>query len=65
MKHLLNKQGMGNGSTPTKLFCDNQSNIKLVKNLVMHAMTMHIETEHHYIIERTQVSDLATYIPTR
>lgn len=35
MKHLLNKQGMGTGSTPNELFCDNQGYIKLVKNLVM------------------------------
>jgi hypothetical protein len=37
MKHLLNKQGMGNGSSLTELFCDNQSNTKPV----MHAMTCH------------------------
>ncbi len=46
------------------LFCDNQSSIKLVKNLVYHARTKHIEIEHHYIRERVAIGDMeVAYIP--
>lgn len=31
------------------LFCDNQSAIKLAKNLVFQAKTKHIEGKHHFI----------------
>jgi hypothetical protein len=49
---------------PTMLFCDNQSSIKLVKNLVYHARTKHIEIEHHYIREHVAATDVkVAYIP--
>jgi hypothetical protein len=49
---------------PTMLFCDNQSNIKLVKNYVYHARTKHIEIEHHYIKEHVVIGDMeVAYIP--
>jgi len=34
---------------PTQLFCDNQSAIQLLKNLVFHARTNHVEVHHHFI----------------
>lgn len=43
---------------PTKVFCDNQSSIKVVKNLVLHARTKHIELQHHYIRERVEEGDI-------
>jgi len=49
---------------PTMLFCDNQSSIKLVKNLVYHARTKNIEIEHHYIRERVAIENMeVAYIP--
>jgi hypothetical protein len=46
------------------LFCDNQSSIKLVKNLVYHARTKHIEIEHHYIREHVAGGDMeVAHIP--
>ncbi len=39
---------------PTKLYIDNQSSMKLVKNLVLHARIKHIEISHHYIREKVQ-----------
>nr|PNR27150.1 hypothetical protein PHYPA_030631 [Physcomitrium patens] len=51
---------------PTKVFCDNQSSIKVVKNLVLHARTKHIELQHHYIRERVEEGDIkVTNIHTR
>jgi hypothetical protein len=34
---------------PTIILCNNQSALKLVRNLVLHAKTKHIELEHHFI----------------
>jgi hypothetical protein len=39
---------------PTKLYINNQSSMKLVKNLVLHAKTKHKEISYHYIRERVQ-----------
>jgi hypothetical protein len=43
---------------PWKLFCDNQSAIKLVKNLILHAKMKHIEFHHHYIHETIERKDV-------
>nr|PNR62366.1 hypothetical protein PHYPA_000790 [Physcomitrium patens] len=34
---------------PTPLLCDNVSSMRLVRNLIMHQRTKHIELNHHYI----------------
>jgi hypothetical protein len=48
----------------TMLVCDNQSNIKLVKNHVYDARTKHIEIEQHYIKEHVVIRDVeVAYIP--
>lgn len=44
--------------SPTTIFCDNQSTIKLAKNSVYHARSKHIEVHHHFVrdlIERQEV----------
>ena len=35
--------------SPTTIFCDNQSTIKLAKNPVYHARSKHIEVHHHFV----------------
>ncbi len=40
------------------MICNNQSSIKLVKNLVFHAQTKHIEIQHHFIREKVQSEDI-------
>ena len=34
------------------LYCDNQSAIRLVENLVIHARTKHTEVHYHFIREK-------------
>jgi hypothetical protein len=49
---------------PLSCFVITKSNIKLVRNPIMHARTKHLKLEHHYIKEMTQAWDLvAMYIP--
>jgi hypothetical protein len=53
------------GNEPTPILSDNQSCIKLVNNLVLHAHTKHIEIQYHFIRERTQIGEVSIcYIPT-
>lgn len=37
---------------PILIFCDNQSSIKLVQNLVFHARTKHIKIYYHFIKDK-------------
>jgi hypothetical protein len=48
-------------TTPTSLFCDNQSVLKMVKNSIYHARTKHIEVHHHYIIQLVDNEDICLY----
>ncbi|KAG5870629.1 hypothetical protein JTB14_023084 [Gonioctena quinquepunctata] len=43
---------------PTKLFMDNQSAIRLVKNTEYHKRTKHIDVKYHYIRERAEDNTL-------
>ncbi len=40
------------GTQATLLMCDNQSSVKLTKNLVFHARMKHIEIQYHFIREK-------------
>lgn len=51
LRGLLDELRMPHNN-PTIMFCENQSTIRLVRNLVMHERTKHIELDHHYIRER-------------
>ena len=63
-RRLLDELKIGN-SSPTPIFCDNLSSIKLVRNPVMHQRTKHIELEHHYIREKYDDGTIViTYVPT-
>ena len=39
---------------PTPIKCNDQSTIKLANNLVYHARSKHIETQHHFVREKVQ-----------
>ena len=40
--------------SPTVIYCDNQSCIKLTENLVFHDRTKHIEIKYHFIRDWVQ-----------
>ena len=43
---------------PTKVYCDNQSAVKLAHNLVCHARTKHIDLQHHFITEKIECKEI-------
>jgi hypothetical protein len=50
---------------PITVTCDNQSALKLAKNLVFHARTKHIEVHHHFVRKRVLEGEVnLDYIPT-
>ena len=49
----------------TKIYCDNQSCIKLIENPVFHYKSNHIEIKYHYIRDMVQRGDVKLqYVPT-
>ena len=51
LKRLLKDLQMA-VSDPMTIYCDNLSNIQLVKKSVFHARTKHIEVHYHFVCER-------------
>ncbi|GKC86888.1 hypothetical protein Tco_1147537 [Tanacetum coccineum] len=49
LKNFLKE--LDRAQTKCVLYCDNQSAIRLVKNLVFHGRTKHIKIRYHYIRE--------------
>jgi hypothetical protein len=48
------------------IYCDNLSNIQLVRNLVFHARTKHIEVHYHFIREKVLASEIDfIYVSTK
>jgi hypothetical protein len=45
------------GSVP--LLCDNESAVKIAKNLVLHSRTKHIDIHHHFFHEKEANGDIA------
>ena len=39
---------------PIMLFCDNSSTIKLLKNLVLHGISKHIDVRFHFLCDLTK-----------
>jgi hypothetical protein len=39
--------------------CDNQSSINLVKNLIFHARTKHVDAQFHFFREKLQSNEIA------
>ena len=49
-----------------ELYCDNQSTIKIVKNLIIHAQTQHVKVYYHFIREKVlQEHIVMKYIKTK
>ena len=49
----------------TDIFCDNQSCIKMIENLVFHDNSKHIEVRYHYIRDMVQKGVVKLkYVPT-
>ena len=40
------------------LYCDNQSAIRLVENLVFHARMKHVEVHYHFLREKVQLEEI-------
>lgn len=65
LRKLLKSLGRSCVST-TKLYVDNQSAIRLVKNVEFHKRTKHIDIRYHYIREKTDSKDLSVeYVPSQ
>ena len=43
---------------PTKVYCDNQSAVKLAHNHVYHPRTKHIELQHHFIRKKIESKEI-------
>ena len=57
--------GVGQPSATT-IFTDNQSTLAVVRNLVFHTCTKHIEVHYHYVKERLSTSEISlAYMPTQ
>jgi len=48
----------------TMIKCDNQSSIKLAKNLVFHKNTKHMDIQFHFVIEKIQSKEFFLNIIT-
>ena len=47
------------------MFDDNQACLSMAKNPVLHAMTKHVKTMHHFVCERVALGEIqSAYIPT-
>ena len=50
---------------PTLIHCDNMGAISLIRNLVFHSCTKHIDVKHHYVQDHVEAQDINfEYIPT-
>lgn len=64
LKQLLSEFGI-NTEKPIKIFCDNQSCVKLADNEKLSSRTKHIDVRYHFVkdLVKTSVIDLI-YVPT-
>jgi hypothetical protein len=46
-------------SSKIPLLCDNESDIKIAKNLVQHSRTKHIDIRHHFLRDHEAKGDIA------
>jgi hypothetical protein len=57
MKQSLVDYNIKLGSVP--ILCDNESAMKIAKNLVLHSQTKHIDIRHHFLCEKEANGDIA------
>jgi hypothetical protein len=57
LKQSLMDYNIKLGSVP--LLCDNESAVKIAKNLVLHSRTKHIDIRHHFLCEKEANGDIA------
>jgi hypothetical protein len=57
LQALLNEIGMAENSTII-IFCDNQSCIKIIKNLIFHARIKHLKIQYHFVKEKNLLENL-------
>ena len=50
--------GVGQETTTT-IYIDSQSALAIVRNLVFHALTKHIEVNYHYVRERLSAEEMS------
>ena len=64
LRWLIVDQSVGQDSSTT-IYTNNQSALNVVRNLIFHADTKHIEVHYHYIRERLSVREISlVYVPT-
>ena len=56
MKQTLKDYGINTKNVQP--FCDNESAIKLSKNLVQHSKTKHIQIRHHFLRDHVNKKDI-------
>lgn len=57
---------LGESVSPIKLYVDNQSALKLIKNPVFHHRTKHIDVRYHFVRERYNNGDIdIEFIPSK
>ena len=65
LRRLMAGLGVGQPSATT-IYTDNQSALVVVRNLVFHARTKHIEVHYHYVRERLSAGEISlVYVPTQ
>ena len=60
MKQTLLDYGLSLDRIP--LLCDNESAVKLTKNLVQHQRTKHIDIRHHFLRDHEAKGDISMQI---
>ena len=64
LKGLLHSLGIFH-SQPMRLHCDSQAALHIVKNLIFHECTKHIEVDCHFIRDGYLTGNITpTYVPT-
>ncbi|MCO5575681.1 hypothetical protein L7F22_029485 [Adiantum nelumboides] len=65
LRRLMTGLGVGQDTANT-IYTDSQSTLAVVRNLVFHAHTKHIEVHYHYVREKLSAREMClAYVPTQ